>query len=225
MKLKRLVRERYNCDSLPQSVLDLGINWATIPARASHFGGLWEATIKSMKLHFQKIVGKATRVQLDEMYTITCHIKAIMNSRPITFIPNDALDNFPLTPSMLLTGFKRDYLPIVADVQDMKPDVQCPIKRFNYLQSMIQHVWNRWSKEYLTLLQVRQKNNKECNNLQKGDLVYITDANIPPLYWPIGIIVGTYTGNDDLVRVVKVKTGKEKFTVRPIVKLKKIQLK
>ena len=61
--------------------------------------------------------------------------------------------------------------------------------------------------------------------MQKGDLVYITDANIPPLYWPIGIIVETYTGNDDLVRVVKVKTGKEKFTVRPIVKLKKIQLK
>ena len=74
-------------------------------------------------------------------------------------------------------------------------------------------------------MQVRQKNNKECNNLQKGDLVYITDANIPPLYWPFGIIVETYTGNDDLVRVVKVKTGKEKFTVRPIVKLKKIQLK
>ena len=225
IKLKKLVRERYNCDSLPQSVLDLGINWATIPARASHFGGLWEAAIKSMKLHFQKIVGKATRLQLDEMYTITCHIEAIMNSRPITFIPNDALDNCPLTPSMLLTGFKRDYLPIVADVQDMKPDEQCPIKRFNYLQSMIQHFWNRWSKEYLTELQVRQKNNKECYNLQKGDLVYITDANIPPLYWPIGIIIETYTGNDDLVRVVKIKTGKEKFTVRPIVKLKKIQLK
>ena len=88
------------------------------------------------------------------MYTITCHIEAIMNSRPITFIPNDALDNCPLTPSMLLTGFKRDYLPIVADVQDMKPDEQCPIKRFNYLQSMIHHFWKRWSKEYLTELQV-----------------------------------------------------------------------
>ena len=31
-----------------------------------------------------------------------------------------------------------------------------------------------------------------------------------------------HTGNDDLVRVVKVKTGKEKFTVRPILELKKI---
>ena len=167
IKLKKLVRERYNCDSLPQSVLDLGNNWATIPARASHFGGLWEAAIKSIKLHFQKIVGKATRLQLDEMYTITCHIEGIMNSRPITFFPNDALDNCPLTPSMLLTGFKLDYLPIVANIQDMKPDEQCPIKRFNYLQSMIHHFWERWSKEYLTELQVPQKNNKECNNLQK----------------------------------------------------------
>ena len=113
---------------LPLSVLGLGINWATISARASHFGGLWEAAITSMKLHFQKIVGKVTRLQLEEMYTITCHIEAIMNSRPITFIPNDALDKCPLTPSMLLTGFKRDYLPIVADVQDMKPDELFPSK-------------------------------------------------------------------------------------------------
>ena len=137
------------------------------------------------------------------MYIITCHIEAIINSRPITFNPNDALDNCPLTPPILLTGFTPDYLPIVADVQDMKPDEQCPIKRFNYLQSMI-HFWKRWSKEYLTELQVRQNNNKECNNLRKGDLVYITDANVPPLYWPIDIIVETHTGNDDLVRVVKI---------------------
>ena len=87
---------------------------------------------------------------------------------------------------------------------------------------MIHHFWKRWSKKCLAELQVRQKNNKECNNLQNGYLVYISDANIPPLYWPIGIIIETYTGNDDLVRVVKVKTGKEKFTV---VKLKKTQLK
>ena len=159
------------------------------------------------------------------MNTITCHIEAIMNPRPITFIPNDALDICPLTPSMLLTGFKRDYLPIVADVQDMKPDEQCPIKRLNYLQSMIHRFWKRWSKEYLTELQVRQKNNRECYNLQKGDLLYITDANIPPLYWPIGITVETCTVNNDLVRVVTVKTAKEKFTVRPTVKLRKIQLK
>ena len=78
---------------------------------------------------------------------------------------------------MLLTGFERGYLPIVADVQDMKPDEQCHIKRIKYLQSMIHHFRKRWSKEYRTELQVRQKN-KDCNILQKGDLVYITDASI-----------------------------------------------
>ena len=41
----------------------------------------------------------------------------------------------------------------------------------------------------------------------------------------MGIIVETYTGNDELVRVVKVKTGKTKFTVRLIVKLRQIPLK
>ena len=38
IRLKELVRERYNCDSLPLSVLELGINWVTFPAGAPHFG-------------------------------------------------------------------------------------------------------------------------------------------------------------------------------------------
>ena len=37
-ELKRMLKMKYGTDCLPQAELDLGINWSTIPAKASQFG-------------------------------------------------------------------------------------------------------------------------------------------------------------------------------------------
>ena len=65
IKLKRMLKEKYGTDCLPQAVLDLGVNWSTIPAKASHFGGLWEAGVKSMKLLLFKTIGTTANLYLD----------------------------------------------------------------------------------------------------------------------------------------------------------------
>ena len=64
----------------------------------------------------------------------------------------------------------------------------------------------------------------EKQNLTKGDLVYITGDNSPPLSWPLGVLHETNTGKDNLVRVAKIKTGNGKFSNTPIVKLRKIPI-
>ena len=56
-----------------------------------------------------------------------------------------------------------------------------------------------------------------------GDLVLIAEDNEVPLQWKTGRIIEIYSGNDDIVRVCKVKTSSSTF-IRPIVKLRKLPI-
>ena len=40
---------------LPQFCVTERIQWEFIPERAPHFGGVWEAMVKSMKIRLQKV--------------------------------------------------------------------------------------------------------------------------------------------------------------------------
>lgn len=40
------------------------ITWKFIPQPAPHFGGLWEATVKSMKMHLRRIVGELSQTHI-----------------------------------------------------------------------------------------------------------------------------------------------------------------
>ena len=65
------------------------IKWTHAPARSLHFGGLWEAAVKTMKLLLAKVVG-SHNLFIDELYSITVEIEAILNSRPL--IPLDSAE-------------------------------------------------------------------------------------------------------------------------------------
>ena len=79
MKLKRILKEKYGFDCLPQAALDLGINWSTILAAVLHFGGLREAGVKSIKLLLFKTIGRTVNLFLDEVYTILCQVEASLH--------------------------------------------------------------------------------------------------------------------------------------------------
>ncbi|XP_011860314.1 PREDICTED: uncharacterized protein LOC105557631 [Vollenhovia emeryi] len=87
-----------------------GISWHFIPARAPHFGGLWEAAVKAMKRHLKRTVGAAS-LTVAEMITVLSQTKAILNSRPLTPMSDDPRDLEALTPGHFLIGSAMKSLP------------------------------------------------------------------------------------------------------------------
>ena len=55
--------------------VDQGIEWSFVPQHAPHFGGLWEAAVKSLKLHLRRIVGDV-RLTFEELATILAQVEA-----------------------------------------------------------------------------------------------------------------------------------------------------
>ena len=58
------------------------IEWKFIPQHSPHFGGVWEAAVKSFKMHLKCILGDV-RLTFEEIYTVLSQIEAWMNSRPL----------------------------------------------------------------------------------------------------------------------------------------------
>ena len=187
--------------SIHSFLLTNRISWHTIPERAPHFGGLWEAAVKSAKHHLKRVVGQQ-RLNFEEFTTISSQVEACLNSRPLGALTSHSPDGVaPLTPGHFLIGRALQAYPETTMTDD--PSLY---KRWNLCQAIIQHFWRRWSGEYLQQLQKSGKWHKENPNLQVGDLVLMTDGNVFHTQWTVAKVVATYKGKDNLIRAVDVLT-------------------
>ncbi|XP_054707113.1 uncharacterized protein LOC129216917 [Uloborus diversus] len=211
-ELRKEFRQLMKEDDVHQFLVTDNITFHFNPPSAPHFGGIWEATVKPFKFHLKRVVG-ATSLTFEELATLSSQIEACLNSRPLCALSSSPDDPSVLTPGHFLIGKALTAVP-----QPTVPDDISHCDRWRLLTRMIQHFWNRWSSEYLTLLQSRAKWRNSQKNLDIGDLVLIKHDNLPPLQWKLGKVTETFPGKDNKVRVVKVKTDTGEL-VRPIAKL------
>lgn len=200
-------------DDVINEISNIGSEWHFIPPSSPHFGGLWEAGIKSMKYHLKRIIGDST-LTFEEISTVLTQIEACLNSRPLCPTTSDPSDNSALTPGHFLIG---DALLSPPDVTSQLSNINS-LTRWQLLQKMKNDFWKRWQREYITRLQQRPKWASQNKNIQKDDLVIIMEDNLPPTRWLLGRILETHPGIDGLVRVATVKC-KNSTIKRPINKL------
>ncbi|GFU96474.1 integrase catalytic domain-containing protein [Trichonephila clavipes] len=60
----------------------VNIEWYFSPPVSPHFGGLWEAGVKSIKYHLKRAIGN-TNLTFEEFSTLLTQVEAILNSRPL----------------------------------------------------------------------------------------------------------------------------------------------
>ena len=170
-------------NSLITFVNQRNCEWITIPPRAPHFGGIWEAAVKSMKRHLRRVVGKQI-FSYEEFLTIINQVEAALNSRPISPLSNDPNDPLALTPGHFLIGDTLMSMPSGA------PSKSNPVQRFRLVKTIQEDFWKSWKRDYLTELQIRKKwfvNGPET----------LAEDNEAPLHWKTGRVIEIYSGNDD----------------------------
>ncbi|GFS70161.1 integrase catalytic domain-containing protein [Trichonephila clavipes] len=90
-------------ENLAKYFVSENIDWKFIPPKSPHFGGLWEAGVKSVKHHLKRAIGNL-HFTFEEFETIMIQVEGILNSRSLTPLSSDA-DNFDvLTPGHFLIG-------------------------------------------------------------------------------------------------------------------------
>ena len=200
------------------------------------WGGVFERLIKSTKRCLRKLIGQAI-FSYDEMHTAVVEIEAIFHSRPLSYVSADDLDE-PLTPSHLMVGRRILSLPdnlnyyVPDDDEDFVVNDSVVKKRAKHLNSVLNHFWKRWSKEYLLELReshCHSKTSRELPDVNIGDVVVVHDEDHPREFWKLALVERLITGKDGHIRgaVLKLLTKNGQFTnlQRPLQLLYPLEIK
>ncbi|XP_055840613.1 uncharacterized protein LOC129908257 [Episyrphus balteatus] len=218
-ELYRLLKDAtHDWKNVAEALSSQGTKWNFIPPASPHFGGLWEAGVKSVKHHFKRVVGNGT-LTFEELTTLLTQIEACLNSRPLCPLTENPDDFHALTPAHFLIGAEMYTVP----EPDLTIGKTSYSDRWKAIQFSLQTFWHHWQSEYLARLQQRPKWLKSQPQLKIGDLVLIKDKRFPPTKWNLGRILETFPGKDDITRVINLKTQQGEFK-RPVTKLCPLQI-
>ncbi len=92
--LKEMDKER-----VQRYVTEQGCEWKFNPPHASHFGGVWERQIGTIRRVLDAMLLKIGAAQLDDelLLTLMAEVSSIVNNRPITAVSADTDTQFPVT--------------------------------------------------------------------------------------------------------------------------------
>ena len=142
LKLRALLDKNDKENSIITFIHQGACEWLTIPPRAPHFGGIWEAAIKSMKRHLRRVVGLQV-LSYEEFLTVLNQIEAILNSRPLFPLTNDPNDTVALTPAHFLIG---DTMHAMPGRDTIKMDASTT---FKLIQKIQEDFWKSWKRDCL----------------------------------------------------------------------------
>ena len=99
--------------------------------------------IKSMKGCLKRVIGYV-RLTFDELVTVVIEVEATLNSRPLSYVSPDDLDE-PLTPATSLPGLLTSNEDTDYTTATSPADIT---RRVKHLNTILNHFWKRWRREY-----------------------------------------------------------------------------
>ena len=137
-------------------------------------------------------------------------IEAVVNSRPLTYVEDDAEGiSQPLTPSHLVNGRKIANTPN-SEYFDIVSNNETLTRRARHHKRLLSQVTKQWKKSYLTSLrETHLKRNKKHGKEQisVGDVVLLKDESTKRMFWKLAVITELITGANKKVRAATIKVG------------------
>ena len=192
-ELRNLLQSDDHKVKVQSFLADRRIEWHFIPPNSPHFGGLWEAAVKSFKRNFRRVAGNEL-LTFENLNTLIIEIESIFDSRPLTPISSDPNDLLVLTPGHFLIG---DALTSFRE-RDFRDTPSNRLSSWQHIQRVKQHFWRRWHREYLNERNIRNKWSKGSHDIREGTVVVLREDNVPSMQWPLGRVIKVHPGVDFL---------------------------
>ncbi|XP_058839405.1 uncharacterized protein LOC131694906 [Topomyia yanbarensis] len=175
--------------------------WVFIPPSSPHMGGSWERMVCSVKAAMTSLP-QDRKLDDEALQTVAIEAEAIVNSRPLTYLPLDSEEQEALTPNHFIllssTGINQPAVP-------MSDPIKAAFGTRALIQRNLDHFWKRWVREYLPTLTRRTKWFKETKPIEPGDLVIVIDVS-KRNGWVRGRVKDILPGKDGRVRQAIVQT-------------------
>ena len=192
-------------ERLNAKLADLAIKWRFNLSRAPWWGGQFERLIGLFKRSFHKTIGNGN-LSFEEFEDVVLDVVTALNDRPLSYVEDD-VELPALTPHSMMhinPSCVPELEPHHIDDGDLR-------KRAKHLKGCKDHVWKRWSKEYVRGLreQHRRKATDPGRGPQVGGAVIVYDGEEKNRNkWRLAIVAESITGRDGTVRGAKLKTAK-----------------
>ena len=157
---------RLNCEEIEDRSNIERIMWRFNPPTAAWWGRFWEHLVGMMKTLLRKVLGRAS-LNYKNLLTVICDCESVINSRPLTYMSNDASELMHLTPNMFLRELSSSG---VIDCDEVDKSLLC--RKIAYIHKLREDLRRRFCKEYLGQLKTARKGTR-TRAIRKGEIVLV----------------------------------------------------
>ncbi|XP_058826961.1 uncharacterized protein LOC131686947 [Topomyia yanbarensis] len=202
----RLLREQMQeiQGELAATFTNTSTKWLFIPPATPHMGGSWERMVRSIKTAMETAYNNCRKLDDEALETLVVEAEAIVNTRPLTYLPLTSEESEAITPNHFLLGSSSGVRQPTVEPTDSSAALRTS---WNQIQFQLDVFWKRWTREYLPTLTKRTKWFGDVKPVAEGDLVYIVDGDRRN-GWERGRVQLVIKGADGKIRQAIVQTAR-----------------
>ncbi|XP_062714039.1 uncharacterized protein LOC134290847 [Aedes albopictus] len=202
--------------------------WNFIPPGAPHMGGAWERLVQSVKVAIAEAYSEG-KLDDEGLQTLVVEAEHMVNSRPLTYLPLEAVEAEALTPNHFLllssSSTKQYGREAGSTVHGSSSELirrEILGRSWELIQRQLNVFWKRWLTEYLPVIRRQPKWFDETRSLVPGDLVLVAEPT-KRNGWERGRIIRVVPSPDGRYRRAVVQIG-TKTLLRPVSRLALLDL-